>query len=194
MIRDYRKPVKRVGLIIKLTIMKISLVICILLFIASIGLKSNAQGFYDQEKMNSPQEFRNNGYNRVGVALRHHGQKVCTCPGGCTCPNCKCPVGLCVCIDLRPVSLGDNDQLIQSQIAELYGTAWVKISGGQLHVIFETPNDENGIMTIDTSPTVDATDSPKFGVTSAFTIANGEYTLVKAKYTYGEIVLNISND
>jgi hypothetical protein len=59
-------------------------------------------------------------------------------------------------------------------------------------MIFETSNDENGDMIINSDPVVNSTDAPKMGVSSPFQISNGTFTLVKTKYTYGEIVIAIT--
>jgi hypothetical protein len=153
----------------------------------------DAQGFYEQPRMNSPQEFRENGYSKIGIAFRRHptGNKECICPG-CVCPGCTCPIGICICKDARPVTLADDQNLSHSQIAAGYGIAWVKIVGTELHLIFETPNDENDILIVNSSPIADDTDALKFGVSSSFRIENGTFTVLKTKYAVGEVVLAIS--
>lgn len=164
------------------------------LFLLSLSCKVNGQDFLNQEKMNNASEFRAKGYYRIGVAFRHHGpltNNKCVCPG-CVCSGCPCPIGVCICSNAPVISLGDNDQLTQTQIDQGYGSAWVKIVNNQLHMVFEMPNDDNGILPIDSGPNADDTNASKFGVASPFTIGNNDYTVYKTKYTYGEVVLSIT--
>lgn len=166
------------------------LVVVSTLFIASTGIAQT--DFLSQSKMNSSSEFIENNYAKVKVVFRHHGSGNCVCPG-CKCPGCKCPVGVCFCGGAsRPQSLGAEDGLTQQDIEDGFGIAWVKIAGQQLHMIFETSNDENDILPVDTSPYADETDAQKFNSSRPFYITNGNYTVTKTKYYYGEVVLNIT--
>lgn len=164
--------------------------------ISIFSFKVYAQDFLNQDKMNSNQEFRDNGYRIIGFAFRHHGPLVnnhCICPG-CVCSGCPCPLGICICTNARPVTLGDNDELTQDQIDAGYGIAWVKIVNNQMHLIFKTTNDENGYMEVDSSPAADDTDAPKFGASGNFHITNNTYQVIKTKYDLGETVVDITFD
>lgn len=170
----------------------ISVTLFAFLFLVSASYAQNDNDFINQEKMNSPSEFIANGYVKVKIVFRHHGSGNCVCPG-CKCPGCPCPVGVCICSSTaRPQSMGPQDELSQEDISDGYGIAWVKIQGQQLHMIFETANDINGNLPVDTSPYADETDAPKFNSSRPFYITNGNYTVYKTKYTHGEAVLAIT--
>jgi hypothetical protein len=147
--------------------------------------------FLNLPKMNTDKEFSGNLYKLVGFAFRHHGNGRCICPA-CVCPGCPCPVGICVCFDFRPVSLMGGQKLSQKQVDAGYGRAWVRIGGGLMHVIFLDPNDENGVLPVDTSPALNDKDASAFGSASPFSITNNDYTVYKNKYTYGEAVLKLN--
>lgn len=175
--------------------------ILILSFLISIfSFNVQAQDFLNQAKMNSIQEFRDSGYKRLGIAFRHHPRpnQNCMCPN-CACPGCTCPIGLCICIDLRPIVLGDEDELTDPQIAAGYGIVWVKIVNNQMHLIFETTNDEDEVMDVNGggeggSEAADDTDATKFGAPAPFSIISDNYTVIKTKYDIGETVVDISYD
>lgn len=156
------------------------------------GHSQSSSDFLNQSQMTTTSDFVNNGYHKVGLAFRHHGNGHCTCPN-CVCPGCPCPIGICICTNARAIDLSNTD-LTDQQISDGYGAVWVKMSttADIMHIIFLSTNDESGVCPIDTSPYVDNTDKGKFNASSAFTISNGNYTVYTTKYTYGEAVLNIS--
>lgn len=164
-----------------------------MLLFCSFSYSQSSSDFLNQSLMSTSSDFINNGYKKLGFAFRHHGNGQCDCPS-CVCPGCPCPIGICICTNARPVSLSDQIDLTDEQIEKGYGSAWVKISNTAdiMHIIFLSSNDNNGICPVDTNPYIDNTDASKFNSTSPFTITNGNYTVYKSKYTYGEIVVNIS--
>ncbi|HMK27142.1 MAG TPA: hypothetical protein VK483_14015 [Chitinophagaceae bacterium] len=159
----------------------------------SVSYSQSRNDFLNQSQMYSYSDFINNGYKKVGVAFRHHGNGHCTCPH-CVCPGCPCPIGVCICIDLKPVALSEDQGLTETQISQGYGIVWVKLSATDnlMHIIFLSANDEHDVCPVDTSPYVDNTDASKFNSSSAFTVSNGDYAVYKSKYTYGEIVVTVS--
>ena len=190
------KTVNRVGLSKQKIMKKFNLFLCafLLLLLNSFAYSQSSSDFLNQNKMTSSQEFIDNGYIKIGFAFRHHGNGRCICPN-CVCSGCKCPIGICICINLRPVSLPDNQDLTTEQINNGYGEAWIKMSNSAdiMHIIFLSTNDDNGICPVDSNPYVDQTDASVFGATSPFSISNGNYTVYKTKYTYGEVIVNVGN-
>lgn len=174
---------------------KLSSILCLLigLLISSASHSQSSSDFLNQSQMYSYSDFSNNGYKPIGFAFRHHGNGQCTCPR-CVCQGCKCPIGICICSSSRPVALGEDLELTEEQISNGYGKAWVKLSttADIMHIIFLTANDDNDVCPVDTSPYVDNTDASKFNSTSPFSISNGNYTVYKSKYTFGEIIVNVS--
>lgn len=173
---------------------KLRAILCLslLLLFSSVSYSQSSSDFLNQSQMYSYSDFINNGYKPIGLAFRHHGNGQCICPG-CVCQGCKCPIGICICSNAKPVTLGEDLELTDEQISNGYGKAWVKLSATAdiMHIIFLSANDDNDVCPVDTSPYVDNTDASKFNSSSPFTISNGNYTVYKSKYTYGEIVANI---
>jgi hypothetical protein len=154
--------------------------------------KAQSDDFLNQAKMYSFSEFTTNGYAKIKLVFRHHGNGQCICPG-CACPGCTCPVGICICSNIsRPQNLGESEELTSEDVSNGFGVAWVKIVNSKMHIIFESPNDSKGVLPVDTSPYADSIDAPKFNSSTPFYIVNGNYTVVKTKYTHGEAVLDIT--